>query len=184
MLMDARQFKAYGIAKELDGLKEVPGKKHNPEVVKFFAEVGHDWVKDDETAWCAAFVGAMLNRAGLEGTGKLNARSYLEWGEPIEGGLAAAKPGDLVVFWRGSRDGWQGHVGFYESHNGTHVMVFGGNQGNAVNAKAYNQKQLLGVRRMPGKRPPKMTLPQIDGTNAAAGLVLRIIRAIIGLFRR
>jgi len=32
------------------------------------------------TAWCAAFVDATLAQAGKQGTGKLNARSYLDWG--------------------------------------------------------------------------------------------------------
>lgn len=42
------------------GLKEWPGMKHNPTVVAMFADVGHSWVTDDETSWCAAFVGSVL----------------------------------------------------------------------------------------------------------------------------
>lgn len=119
---------------------------HNPKVVRYFSDVGHSWVKDDETAWCAAFTGAMLDRSGLPSTRKLNARSYLEWGVAVD--IKNALPGDVVVFWRGSPDGWQGHVAQYVSHNETHVTVLGGNQSNAVNEKPYPISQLLGVRTM------------------------------------
>jgi uncharacterized protein (TIGR02594 family) len=125
---------------------------HNPKVVKYFSDVGHDWVKDDETAWCAAFVGAMLKRAGLPHTGKLSARSYLQWGEEVA--LGSAQEGDIVVFWRGSPDGWQGHVGFFVRRAGTHIEVLGGNQNNSVNVQRYPADRLLGVRRDPSTQPP------------------------------
>ena len=61
------------ISNEYKGLTEWPGAKNNPEIVALFAAVGHEWVKDDETPWCAAFVGSVLAEAGLSNTGKLNA---------------------------------------------------------------------------------------------------------------
>ena len=45
------------------GLKEIRGKKDNPRVVEMFAESGHAWVRDDETAWCAAAVGSLSTRS-------------------------------------------------------------------------------------------------------------------------
>ena len=76
------------------GTKEVKGQKDNPKIVQYFADVGHSWVKDDETAWCAAFVGSCLEKAGLTSTRALNARSYLKWGRKI------SKPvvGCVVIF--------------------------------------------------------------------------------------
>lgn len=118
---------------------------HNPKVVQYFADVGHAWVKDDETAWCAAFVGAMLKKGGVEGTGKLNARSYLDWGKPVE--LDQAKKGDIVVFSRGDPNGWQGHVGFYMGQTPRYIKVLGGNQNNQVNITSYSKNKLLGIRR-------------------------------------
>lgn len=128
------------------------GKGHNPKVLQYFADVGHSWVKDDETAWCAAFVGAMLKRAGLPHTGKLNARSYLEWGEPVQ--LSEAKEGDIVVLWRGSPNSAQGHVGFFVRQQGNRVDLLGGNQGNQVNITGFPVERVLAVRRDPSENKP------------------------------
>lgn len=127
------------------GLEEWPGARHNPEIMAMFGAVGHDWVKDDETPWCAALVGAVLAQLGLPHTGRLNARSYLEWGVPVE--LEAAQPGDIVVFWRGSLHAATGHVAFLVRQEGERILVRGGNQGNAVTDAWYPIARLLGVRR-------------------------------------
>lgn len=129
-------------ARALVGLKEIVGSEHEPRIVKFFADAGHAWVKDDETAWCAAFANAMLKRAGLDGTGSLAARSFLEWGDKLD----APRVGCIVVFWRGSKTSWQGHVGFYVGEDKTHIKVLGGNQGNAVTIGRYAKSRLLGYR--------------------------------------
>lgn len=130
---------------------EIAGKKHNPLIVKWFGQVGHSWVTDDETAWCAAFMGAMLQEGGLPSTKKLNARSYLNWGKEVE--LHEAKEGDVVVFQRGT-SGWEGHVGFFvrqtNEHVIPHIIVLGGNQKNMVNEQPYLKRTLLGVRRWAG----------------------------------
>ena len=147
---------------------------HNPKVVKYFADVGHDWVKDDETAWCAAFVGAMLKRAGMPHTGKLNARSYMDWGEPVD--LKDAKKGDVVVFTRGNPNGWQGHVAFFEEDAGAHIKVLGGNQRNQVNVSKYPKSRLLGIRRI---AQPKAA-PSSENSNWLTAL----IEALLALFRR
>jgi len=144
---------AYELARADEGTWEWAD-GHNPKVVKYFADVGHSWVKDDETAWCAAFVGAMLKRAGMPHTGKLNARSYLDWGDEVA--LEDAQEGDIVVFWRGTPDGWQGHVGFFVRRAGVSIEVLGGNQANQVNVKRYPVDRLLGVRRAPSTIKPSM----------------------------
>lgn len=149
-MIDPRQLQAYQYAKAEIGTAEIPGPKHNPAVVNWFADVGHSWVSDDETAWCAAFIGAMLERAGLTSTRKLNARSYLDWGD-TEITLAAAQEGDIVVFYRGDPNGWQGHVGFFSALRGDKIMVLGGNQGNEVSIAPYSKTRLLGIRRISAK---------------------------------
>lgn len=99
------------------------------------------------TAWCAAFVNAVLGATGGKGTGKLNARSFLDWGKPVN----TPTQGDVVVFSRGSPNGWSGHVGFFkgfEEKNGEqYIRVLGGNQSNSVKESLYPASKLLGVRR-------------------------------------
>ena len=139
---------AYEMAKAEVGTVEWAN-GNNPKVVAYFKDSGNPGVMDDETAWCAAFVGAMLRRAGVKSTGALNARSYLDWGTPVD--RKNALPGDVVIFKRGSSS-WQGHVAFFVKDRGALIDVLGGNQSNAVNVKGYQAAALLGIR-----RPPKAT---------------------------
>lgn len=155
------------------GLKEIVGSRHEPKIVSFFAEAGHPNVRDDETAWCAAFANAMLKRAGIEGTGLLTARSFLNWGEA----LAKPRPGCIVVFKRGT-SAWQGHVAFYVSETATHIRVLGGNQGNAVSIANYPKADLLGYRWPAGyvlapaaSKPAPAPAPK-DGAVAGIGAIL------------
>ena len=137
---------AYDLARKEIGTKEIVGSKHNPKVVGWFAEVGHSWVNDDETPWCAAFVGAMLKRAGYRFTGKLNARSYADTPSNTEVSLSDVQEGDIVVFSRGN-SAWQGHVGFFVRQTAKSILVLGGNQNNEVNEKFYSKSRLIGVYR-------------------------------------
>lgn len=164
-------MKAYELAKAEVGTVEW-AKGDNPKVVAYFKDAGHPQVKDDETAWCAAFVGAMLKRAGMQGTGKLTARSYLDWGLPVDRKDAMA--GDIVVLRRGTSS-WQGHVGFFVKDNGKTITILGGNQSNAVNRKPYrvDKGQLLGIRRAPDAKDrtkvSQSTTVQASATQIAAG---------------
>ena len=127
------------------GLEEWPGARHNPEIMAMFGAVGHGWVQDDETPWCAAFVGAVLSQLGLPHTGRLNARSYLEWGVPVT--IEEARPGDIVTLWRVSPDALTGHVAVLVERAGDRVLLRGGNQGNRVSDAWYPVARIIGVRR-------------------------------------
>jgi len=102
-----------------------------------------------KTAWCAAFVNAVLGASGHEGTGALNARSFLDFGTETKN----PQRGDVAVFWRESPDSWKGHVGFYAGEttkNGQrYIRVLGGNQDDSVSEKLYPASRLLSVRRPP-----------------------------------
>ena len=168
--MDTRQI--FNAAEGYLGLEEYPAARHNPEIIRFFADAGNSWVQDDETPWCAAFVGSVLAQVGLSGTNRLNARSYLDWGTPVD--LSDARKGDVVVFWRGTKDGWKGHVGFYSHHDDTNVYVLGGNQGNKVSVAPYSIDRLLGVRTavQPRTHPVQSrtiqaTIAQVSGVTTA-----------------
>ncbi|NRQ11617.1 TIGR02594 family protein [Aliiroseovarius sp. xm-v-208] len=134
----------FEIARGYIGATEGPGPANNPTVMEMYVSVGHDWVEHDSVAWCAAFVGHCLETAGIRSTRKLTARSYLDWGVPVE--IADAQPGDIGVIPRGSSS-WQGHVFFIDRIEGAWVWGLGGNQSDAVNVKRYPVSKLLGVRR-------------------------------------
>ena len=124
------------------GTKETEGSGNNPRVVSYFADAGEPGVREDSVAWCSAFVGAMLKRAGMPNSGSLAARSYLPYGTPVE----TPQVGDIVVFSRGNST-WEGHVGFFVGETDTSVKVLGGNQSNKVSIASYSKTRLLGYRR-------------------------------------
>lgn len=135
------------------GLKEIVGYRHNPAIVEMFAACGHSWVADDETPWCAAFIGWGIaetsKRLGVavEGTRMLNARSYLDWGQKIA--FHEIAKGDIVIIPRGNSN-WQGHVFVFDHWEGDIMVGLGGNQRNAVNLRTYNpsRARILGIRRV------------------------------------
>ena len=53
--------------------------------------------------------GEWTERSGVPSARAPNARSWLKWGHEPQ----APKPGCIVVFWRGSRTAWEGHVAIY-----------------------------------------------------------------------
>jgi uncharacterized protein (TIGR02594 family) len=130
----------YEVAQELVGMGEAPDRAS----LQDFLSNGGQNLDPVTTAWCAAFVNASLGKAGMEGTGKLNARSFLDWGQEVD----EPQKGDVAVFSRGDPNGGQGHVGFFDGYNddGT-IRVLGGNQGDAVSIANYSPNALLGFRR-------------------------------------
>ena len=128
------------------GLKEVSGSEHNPEIVAMFAEIGFDYIKDDETAWCSAALNYFCKRLGYERSGALDARSWLKMSVKV------LKPslGDIVVLWRESPESWKGHVGLYisEDKDRGRIYILGGNQSNMISISGYPREQLLGYRQV------------------------------------
>lgn len=126
------------------GVSEIPGTKHNPIILDYFKQIGHVWVKDDETAWCSAYANWVALKAGVERSGKLDARSWLNVGENIQ----APMLGDIVIFWRVSRNSWKGHVAFYVNDYLGFIYVLGGNQKNMVRVSPYADYKFLAYRRL------------------------------------
>lgn len=121
------------------GVHEITGPQHNQRVVAYFDAIGHPEVKDDETPWCAAFVGACLERAGIPSTKSAWARDYLKWGV----GTTSPRPGTIVVLDRGNG---YGHVGFFVRRDRDHVWLLGGNQSDQVNITSFPISRVLGYR--------------------------------------
>lgn len=156
------------IALSLHGEKEISGSNHNPKIIEFFKKVNNAWVTNDETAWCASFVGYCLEEAGLTSTKKLNARSYLEWGKETK----TPKVGDIVVLWRGSKTGWEGHVGFFIREDNGYIHILGGNQSNEVNISKYSKEQLLGYREVTSIDNCKSLQSEIEKRDNIIGVLI------------
>ena len=135
---------AYEWAMTQLGVKEIKGWKHDKQIQKYLATVGMGGYSD-ETAWCAAFVNWCLAQAGIYGTGKPNARSFLKLGEETKNPTR----GDIVVFWRESKSSWKGHVGFFDEFTPHgQVVCLGGNQDNRVCRKVYQADRVLSFRKV------------------------------------
>lgn len=149
-------------AKKHIGLNEIKGGKHAPEIVQFWKDIKRGGIKDDETPWCAAFVGAMLERAGVKSSRFESAKSYLDWGQLI----AMPVAGCVVVF---TRKGG-GHVGFAVGRDKEgNLLVLGGNQGDSVNVKSFPVSRVSGYRWPSCLLVPTEPLPTLSGTELSTG---------------
>ena len=142
------------------GVREIKGPRHNARISQMLQRLGA-WWRDDETPWCAAYVGGVLERSGITSSRFESAASYLNWGVKLD------KPayGCVVVF---SRDGG-GHVGFVvgQQANGD-LMVLGGNQSDAVNIRAFSTSRVSGYRWPKDIPVDVQPLPQLSGTRSVS----------------
>lgn len=123
------------------GVKETPGAAATPRIVEY---AKHTSLKatSDEIAWCSSFANFVTDAAGFKGTGSAAARSWLDWGVPLD------KPilGCIVVFKRGAPP--SGHVAICDHpdiSNGI-IRVVGGNQGDSVKVARFPVADVLGYR--------------------------------------
>lgn len=145
------------IARQLIGISETKGPEHTPEILQFWRDIKRGGIRDDETPWCAAFVGAVLERAGIRSSRFESAKSYLQWGLPLDRPI----PGCVVVFGRSGG----GHVGFVIGKTaGDGLLVLGGNQGDAVNIRAFPRSRVLGYRWPAGVQIASADLPTGSAT--------------------
>lgn len=128
------------------GQHRLTGPENNPRVVEYLSEVGR--FADDETSWCSAFANWCMKRAGIQGSGKANAKSWLDWGT----GITPSTPcfGSVAVFTR-PPGGWRGHVTFVVGETAGALRCLGGNQTDGTNTsavciKTYPKSRLLGLR--------------------------------------
>lgn len=97
------------------------------------------------TPWCAGFINFVLDKAGYESTGDLQASSYHRYGTKVKD----PQPGDIVLL---RREGGSGrHVAFfvgYYSYNGVrYIQLLGGNQERSVKISSYPIAMVVEIRR-------------------------------------
>lgn len=121
------------------GTKEIKGAKHEPKILQWWKAIKRGGIKTDEVPWCAAFVGGCLEAVGMVSSQFESAKSYMQWGKPLLNPVL----GCIVVL---EREGG-GHVGFVVGRDKAgNLMVLGGNQGDAVNIRAFAVTRVSGYR--------------------------------------
>lgn len=131
------------VARSLIGTREIPGNRSNPDILDWAEGAGIDYDNDD-IPWCGLFVHHCIRSAlPHEPTPSqfLTARRWLKFGLPVKPAI-----GSVLVFWRGKRNGWRGHVGFYAGEDSACYHVLGGNQSNSVSVARIRKDRLLEAR--------------------------------------
>lgn len=140
------------------------GSGEHPRILEYLATCNDleegEWGRDS-TPWCSAFVNWCLARAGIEGTGSGWARSWAQWGEPVD----PPRLGAVAVWARGriapDAPVVTGHVSFVVEDLGDSLLVLGGNQNDSVSLKAYPKHGTLTDTVSPGG--PALELYELIG---------------------
>jgi hypothetical protein len=114
------------------------------------------YTQEKSCAWCAGFVSYVLSRAKAnEKLGyNLSARSIYNKAKKLNWIVSKPQAGDLIVFWRGSRNGNLGHVGIVEYVDAQYIYTIEGNTGEfpskvkRLKYKRHNIQRLLGFVRI------------------------------------
>jgi len=145
----------YRAALNFEGLREIPGRDHDPFILWCFSLTTFPRPHTDEDSWCSAFLNGLCYVLGLPRSGSAAARSWLRTGEPI--GLHDALVGmDIVIVKRGPAPqpgpevlAAPGHVGIFAGYNNDNkILLLGGNQGNCVCVAPFPMETVLGIRRI------------------------------------
>ena len=148
-----------------EGVKEIPGIKHNPIIVAFWKISKLGGIKDDETAWCAGSLNAWFEAVGIRSPRSDAAKSYLKWGTRILNPVY----GCVVVINRVGGGG--GHVGLVVGYNAAgQLLVYGGNQDNRVKVSAFHLERVAAYVIPPGFTLGQFSpVPVVSSTAAASG---------------
>lgn len=152
-------------AHHLIGTKEAPGPANTSAILSWAEEVGVAY-DADEVPWCGLFVAHCLSASLPDEplpAKPLGARQWLRFGRP-----AQPQFGAVLVFWRGSPEGWAGHVGFCWAEDEGYFHVLGGNQSDAVNITRIARSRLLGARWPSGVTPTGLVRHAEGGGSAVS----------------
>lgn len=141
------------------GACEVGGNNRGPYVRKYLAPAG----LGEGEAWCTAFVSWCFLQGGggdeaampfryTAGARDLLAQLKREGWANAPGSSYAPLPGDVVVWWRVSLQGWQGHAGLVHSVRDGMLYTIEGNRSPCVQGFSYvlgAMDRLLGFGHVP-----------------------------------
>lgn len=128
------------IAEDYNGVREIPGPRHNPTIIRWLERL-KAWWRNDEVPWCGVFCAAVMQEAGLPYPKLyMRAKAWSDYGALMRPDRLS--PGAILVF---DRKGG-GHVGFYVGEDAGFFYVLGGNQSNAVNVMKLGKSRLVASR--------------------------------------
>ena len=107
--------------------------KDHPGLIREYHKIGGKLNAGGETPWCASFIGWVLEKCGLKGSGSAAAISYAKYGQPLD----KSKPipyGAIMVI----KFGKGNHVAFCAADQGSKVTMLGGNQSSKKNGNQRN----------------------------------------------
>jgi len=81
----------------------------------------------ENLSWCGGFVVWVLEQAGVSEPSSLSAKAI--YNQAKEKGLFEPQAGDLIVFWRGKKSDWRGHIGIVSKVSEKKIFVIEGNKG-------------------------------------------------------
>ncbi|MGH8015753.1 MAG: CHAP domain-containing protein [Candidatus Zixiibacteriota bacterium] len=131
------------------GAREIGGKNSGPWVIKYL-----NGLAPEGSPWCAAFVSFCFAKSGLtmpfeysvSARQLFNQFKLKKWTQ-AKSEIFTAEPGDIVVWWRGSPENWQGHIGLVHhcEHKWLHTI-----EGNRTARVAGFSYRITGLRRLLG----------------------------------
>jgi uncharacterized protein (TIGR02594 family) len=148
------------------GIKEFPGIKANPEVMKYHkaAKYGTNNDSADGDAWCGSFIAWVMSENGFTPPKiAVRASEWKKFGKMIN------KPIFGAIGFKFRSGG--GHVGFVigQSYDGNDLYILGGNQGNQVRISKY-PKNIWAAFIIPEKVNTTLsTLPFYSGHSSKRG---------------
>ena len=150
----ARGALAAAMAEMAAGHGEVGGNNLGPHVARYL-----NGIVAPPADWCAGFVSWCFRNSGqpMPFAYTLGARDVLKKLRAKGWGISPSDadpplPGDVIVWWRGTPSGWQGHVGLVHSYANGIVRTIEGNKTPKVNSFTYTLAsidRLLGFGRVP-----------------------------------
>lgn len=116
-----------------DGISEEPNRDNRGPVIERYIRLGRCGALGQP--YCAVFVNAALEQAGIPGSRSAMARSFE--GNPNFVKLPGPARGAIATFWRQSKSAGLGHVGFYVGETDNHIYTLGANQSDDCNESPF-----------------------------------------------
>ncbi|WP_422050113.1 hypothetical protein [Shimia sp.] len=148
------------IALKEQGVNEWPGDRTNPRILGYINYL-KEKIPDsqasstidtlgDNSFWGPVFAAWVLSQSGHA---DLVPKNYLGSRNWLNVGISTTEPkrGDILVFWRGSPNSYQGNLGFYlEGDESSYKVVMGNNISGYVGVFRMPKARLLDARTYPG----------------------------------